>query len=108
MPKDKATEKELSELHGKVTKIMLQALDQCERAEVLLGRKRDVSLPEDVTKYLESQVASNPALFTSITKFLKDNDITVQPEESETASELRERLSKKRKVVGNVIPITEE
>lgn len=108
MAKDKATDKELGILHGKVATMMTKALDSAEEAEHLLDKHLADDLPGDIIDYLEKQKASSPALFTAIAKFLKDNDITCQIEENPQMSELQTRLAHKRKAVGNIIPISED
>ena len=104
-----ATDKELAELHAKVAKAMSRALDSSDRAETLLNEYED-ELPAPVVMFLEHQINANPSLLTAITKFLKDNEITAQREESTEMTELEERLQKKksRVRVGNVVPITDE
>lgn len=114
MTKQTATDKELSKLHKKVAKAMLQQLDDAEEAQKLLDRKyfddeeNEVFIPEDVRMFLKKCVSASPALLTAITKFLKDNEITCQVDESDEMSDLQKRLAnKQRKSVSNVIPIGE-
>lgn len=103
----KATETSLSELHGKLAKAMLQALEESDEAQVLLDIYTE-ELPTEVYDFLKSKAQDNPSLLTAITKFLKDNKITCAPEDSKDVSELRDRLSQKRRRVGNVVPFNEE
>lgn len=100
----KATDKLLGELHGKLAKSMLTALDASERAGELLDEFGD-DLPGAVQAFLIKHADANPALLTAVSKFLKDNSITCAIEDDEQMSELEERLKNKRKRVGNVIPI---
>jgi len=100
----KATDKLLGELHGRLAKSMIAALSASEKAEALLDEYREV-LPDAVTEFLESTAGTNPALLQAVSRFLKDNDITCVVEENHDMSELEQRLSNKRKRVGNVIPI---
>ena len=95
-----ATEKELSELHKKVAKVLLLKLDSSHQATYLLSKDHDADetvLPEDVIEYLETQMDASPALLTVITKFLKDNDITAVIDESKELSDLDKALAAKRK-----------
>lgn len=98
-----AGEKELSSLHVKVAAILNSKLDQCTKAEMLLHEHKG-ELPEDVADFLEECMDASPALLTVVTKFLKDNDITVNKEDSEKMSDLEERLKAKRNRT-SVIPI---
>jgi hypothetical protein len=61
-----ATHSQLSALHGKLTESLSSALDDDEFV--------------------------SPALFTITAKFLKDNDITCQPEEGTKVNALDEKL----------------
>jgi hypothetical protein len=90
-----ATDKELSDLHNKVAKVLLQKLDSSDQATLLLAEFSD-DLPEEVVEYLEKQMDASPALLTVITKFLKDNDITAVVDESKELTDLDRRLAEKR------------
>lgn len=99
----KATDKLLGDLHGQLAKSMIANLNASNGAEALLEEHDD--LPDDVVEFLKKVSCTNPAFFTAVSKFLKDNDITCLVEESDDMTELEERLKNKRKRVGNVIPI---
>lgn len=102
----KATDSLLGELHGKVAKSMLDALEASDQAQALLDEYGE-ELPNDVINYLSKSAGNNPALLTAVTKFLKDNSITCVIEDNSDMSELEERLQNKRnkKRIGNVIPM---
>lgn len=103
-----ATDKELSELHSKVAKVLLQKLDSVDKAILLIAKYED-ELPEEVVEYLAEQSNASPALLTVVTKFLKDNDITAVVEESKELTDLEKRLQEKRKRrVGNVSLVEDE
>lgn len=103
---NKATDKELGTLHAKLAKAMLDALDASDEAQVLLNETDPGDMPDAVIAFLEKAAASNPALLTAVSKFLKDNDITCSVEDSPELSALEQRLkSKPRKSVGNVIAL---
>lgn len=53
-------------------------------------------VPEEVKEFLRRVSIPNPALLTAAAKFLKDNDITVAPDDSEELSDLEKRLKEKR------------
>lgn len=104
----KATDKILGELHGKLAKSMINALNTSTAASELLEEYRD-ELPGAVVHFLSNLESSNPALLTAVSKFLKDNDITCAIEDDNKMTELEELLkNKQRKRVGNVVPIEQE
>lgn len=90
-----ATEKELAELHVKVANILVKKLDQCKTAEALIAEHAG-ELPEDVVEFLCEIQDASPALLTVATKFLKDNEITVNKDDSQELSDLDKRLKEKR------------
>lgn len=104
----KASDKQLGELHGRLAKSMLSALEASDTAASLLDDYAE-ELPGPVQAFLAKHADANPALLTAISKFLKDNDITCAIEDNDELSELEEIISKKRsrKSVGNVVPIHE-
>lgn len=82
----KASESELSELHGKLNLLythtantILQALDS-----------------ESSETKLEALKLASPALLTSMANWVKMNGITCQPEDVAETSDLMESLKKKR------------
>lgn len=68
----------LGQLHEKLAQVMLDALD----GETIT----DEAGNETVFK------ATNPALFTAIAKFLKDNDIVAIPETDDAVQRLKDKL----------------
>lgn len=68
----------LGALHEKLAEVMLDALD----GETFLNNEGTE------TKFK----ATNPALFTAIAKFLKDNDIVAIPESEDAVEALKEKL----------------
>lgn len=104
----KANDKELGELHGKLAKSMLAALNASETAKILLDQYSH-ELPAEVVKFLLGHADANPSLLTAVAKFLKDNQITCAVSDSEEMSELEKRLKNKKRVsVGNVTHITDD
>ena len=108
MSKNNATDTQLGELHGKLAQSMLKALDASNAAADLIAEYAD-EIPGPVLTYLSTQAAASPSLLTAIAKFLKDNEITCQVDESNEMGELEKRLASKktRKAVGNVVPFEE-
>ena len=80
----KASNSVLSQLHGKLAEIMLEALDGEKFTDPDTGE-------ETVFK------ATNPALFTAIAKFLKDNDIVAVPDTDDAVKSLKDKLAAKAK-----------
>lgn len=103
-----AKEEVLGELHTKVAKIMVHALDQLDVAQDKFDEAiADGTAIEDA---LPIRPDIPPALLSVMTKFLADNKITCNPAEENTTGALADRLSKKRvrKSVGNVVPFEPE
>lgn len=93
--------KDLSELHARLARHMLGSLEQNEKAKELLAEFSE-DLPTPVVLFLESCAQDNPALFTAIAKFLKDNLITIAPEASQELSKVQKLLAEKRKRLSTV------
>ena len=109
--KDKATDKELGELHALLAKSMKAALEASTEAQDILDACIDggEELPLAVEAFLERAADANPSLLTAVAKFLKDNNITAAVEDDANMSALEQRLKSKRKhSVDNVVPIKEE
>ena len=92
-----ATEKQLGELHGRIARVMDNALKHIERAqEDFNGDQSDELYPE-----------LNPALLSVVAKFLDQNKITCAVEESQALTDMQRRLEAKKakrqsRTVGNV------
>lgn len=101
----KATDKALGELHGKLAKSMMKALEESDQAQILLDIYAE-ELPTEVADFLEQKSSASPSLLTAITKFLKDNNITCSADDSGEVNALAEHLKNKvqRKRVGNIVP----
>ncbi len=105
-----ATENKLGELHDKVADVLISALDRNEAQQRALMRRAEEQAQdnnedeEDVVVFIPE---INPALLSVATKFLKDNDITCQPNVGNRADELRKKLEKKRKSVNNVTHLSD-
>lgn len=94
-----ASDTELSLLHSAVAKAFIRQLDGANRATELLDMYID-SLPQEIIEYLSEQKEASPSLLTAATKFLKDNDITCQIEDSTEMRSLERRLHEKKSSVG--------
>lgn len=109
--KQKATDRELGELHSLLARSMKDALQSSDEAKSILEacHESGEELPPFVEAFLEKAATANPALLTAVAKFLKDNNITAAVEDSEEMSDLQKRLKDKRRhSVDNVVPITED
>lgn len=101
-----ASDVELSKLHGRLAKSMVEALESADEAQALLNKVREIPLPPDVVKFLSDCAANSPSLMTAVAKFLKDNKVTCRLEDSEEMSALQQRLKEKKRI-GNIVPIDE-
>jgi len=84
MAKGASTEQSLGNLHNKVTELFVKVLDEYE------------STPE----------LANPAMLGAITKFLKDNSISLESETLDELSEMEERLAAKKRNRPNLKAVT--
>ncbi len=84
MAKGASTEQSLGNLHNKVTELFVKVLDEYE------------STPE----------LANPAMLGAITKFLKDNSISLESEALDELSEMEERLAAKKRNRPNLKAVT--
>jgi hypothetical protein len=103
-----ATTSELSELHKKVATVLTSALeaDDLANQEYLNGAPVYDDNGDEVPR---EPPKMNPALISVAVKFLKDNLITVAPEDDDAMSKLEQALAakRKRKSIRN-IPIVDE
>ncbi len=81
---NRASSSVLGSLHEKLAQVMLEALD---------GESFEDPESGEVTSFK----ATNPALFTAIAKFLKDNDIVAIPETEDAVTALKSQLANKAK-----------
>lgn len=88
-------------LHAKTATVLMQALEVMDVAQKAYIASDGLTQAEDEETGLPALYAAPPfiapALLAAITKFLKDNDITKAPEESEELSALAQALQEKRK-----------
>lgn len=105
----KASDKELGLLHGELARAYIKALQGSNTAAALLEEYRE-DLPLAVITFLSEYAEANPSLLTSVAKFLKDNDITCNIDDSQELSELQQTLSKKpkRATVMSIVPKEQE
>lgn len=101
-----ASETALGELHGKVAKVMANALTTVEIAQDMFIDDPK-AFKDDDGRIKDLPVVSAP-LLTVITKFLADNKISCVPEESSAVSELEQRLKAKRRRIGNVVHLSDD
>ncbi len=104
-----ASEDTLALLHKKLAEVMMDSLNSFERIEAItdeleqvLATGTDVNRDEVVRLILKLPTVS-PALLAVIAKFLKDNNVTCNADESDEMQSLEKRLAnKKRRSVGNI------
>lgn len=100
MASNAANEQELGALHNITAKVLKQTLDVFDMAQLAYletgGLVREADDEAGIkAKYAEPPTLA-PAMLATIIKFLKDNDITAAPEESDQLSDLEAALAKKR------------
>lgn len=104
-----AKEKELSELHVVLAKVLATQVGQ--KVEIYDENDLDAEgMPKEGTEPKKVYVAT-PALLTVAARFLKDNDITCEIEESEGASELRDQLQQRRRrksTLASILPLSQD
>lgn len=102
-----ATEDTLGELHSVVAKVMINALDNVEKAQVKFDEALDEMDPVEAAALVRPDIA--PAFLSAAIKFLADNKITCQPIEGTGTNALADKLAaRRRKTVGNVVPMIAE
>jgi len=79
----KSTEKELSELHGAVARVLKNQLEETIVITDENGEQKEVAV-------------ATPATLGVAIKFLKDNDITASVEDDDNLGELSDMLKQKR------------
>lgn len=100
MSKGPATESELGDLHSKIAKVMINALDNIEAAQETWTPELEVDLPE-----------VPPALLSVMVKFLDSNKITCAPEAGNSMSAIQQKLmnkAKTRKSIENIVYLNED
>jgi len=102
MTKNAATEGKLGQLHAKVADVMLSVLNSYDTMQRVVEEKLTTL---EGGEELPQLVEPSASLLGAITKFLKDNDVTCQPEENAALSDLERRLEHKRANRGNVVAL---
>jgi len=94
---NRASESQVAEAHSRVTKVINKVL------KIYEERLEEYEAGGSTEIFVEP----SPAFITVATRFLKDNQITCAPEDSEEVSELQARLAKKRdrKKLASVSPL---
>lgn len=88
----RATLSALGALHEKLALVMSEALD-------------GESFVDEETGETTSFKATNPALFTAVAKFLKDNDVVAIPETEDAVTQLRDQLEKRNRQSKSTLPL---
>jgi len=102
MAKGASTEVQMGKLHLKLTELFLNILNKYEN---------DLSAMDNVGDQLLDELMAegnmpNPAMLGAITKFLKDNSISLESEALDELSEMEERLRVKKKARPNMASVT--
>ena len=100
MSKGAATEKTLGFLHNKIATVFSKVLDKYEDRLDAVERLQsgDAELEQELLEQLlEADLFPNPAMLAAISKFLKDNEITMDSEEVDRLSDQERRLAERKK-----------
>lgn len=113
MSKTAATEADLGRLHTAVARIMSTTLRNLQKAQDAFEEALEAAAgdPDAVMAAIAERPEVSPALLAAVTKFLSDNKITCQVEESEALSETAKVIAekqKRRKAVGNVVHLHDD
>jgi hypothetical protein len=84
MSKTRASEELLGRLHAKLAKVMTDALEPIP------------VINPDTEEVINTIPCVNPALFTAVAKFLKDNEITAVPEAGSAIDSLKNKMQEQR------------
>lgn len=104
-----ATEQDLGTLHSKLTKMFLTILKGYDTKLQALDKLTQAVIDddEDIGAILvEANIEPSPAMLSAISKFLKDNEITVDSAELDKLSAHEERLKNKKANRPNLASIT--
>jgi len=113
MTKTAATEAIMGLVHAKVAAVMVRALTNVEAAQIAFEEALKNGDENSILEAIGQMPEVSPAFLSAATKFLADNKITCQIEDSENMGGLAEQLAKKRenarkRSVGNIIPFAQE
>lgn len=103
-----ATEGELGDLHKAVAKIMSLTVRNLYKSQELFDEALEAAKgdPTAVMDIIVTRPEVSPAFLAAVTKFLADNKITCQVEDSKELSDTQKIIAEKQKRrVGNVIPM---
>ena len=98
MAKGASTEVQMGNLHSKLTNIFIKILTKYDND---LG---EIDIEEEMADALINE--PNPAMLGAITKFLKDNSITIESQELDELSAMEQRLADKKAKRPNLASVT--
>jgi hypothetical protein len=99
MAQGAATEQKLGELHDQLATLFSKILSGYELKLEVFDRIKDADNIEEeiMVELLKAPLEPSPAMLSAVSKFLKDNDISVDREELDKLSVQEERLKNKKK-----------
>lgn len=104
MANNAASEGALGALHNKVAVVLTKTLDTYDNLSDLTN-ERIQAAKDDPEMEVPDVKEVSAALLSAAIKFLKDNDITCQADESEAMSALERSLAARRAARGNVVKL---
>jgi hypothetical protein len=102
MAKGASTEARMGTLHNKITELFLKILSKYDDDLAAMDNAED----ELIDGLMAEGMMPNPAMLGAITKFLKDNSITLESEALDELSEMEERLASKKRNRPNLKAVT--
>ena len=107
MAKGASTENQLGSLHMKLTLLFTNII---QRYETQLDAANSLNMDdvgeEMLAALMEDKIMPSPAMLSAISKFLKDNEITMETEQLNALSVMEERLIAKQKARPSLASVT--
>ena len=106
MAKGASTEARMGKLHNKLTELFLNILNKYENDLTAMDNAEDEVGDQLLDGLMAEGMMPNPAMLGAITKFLKDNSISLESEKLDELSEMEERLQAKKRARPNMASVT--
>lgn len=99
MAKGAATEQDLGKIHAGLTQLFSRILKGYDTKMSLAEKVLEAADPEDelISTLLAVDIEPSPAMLSAISRFLKDNDISMDSEQLDKLSAQEERLKNKQR-----------
>ncbi len=101
MAKGASTEARMGKLHGKLTELFIKVLKQYE------SNMDQLDEGAVLDELMAEGLMPNPAMLGAVSKFLKDNAISIDSEEVDELSSMERRLAAKKAKRPSLVSITD-